>query len=86
MKPNETRTALLAWCRAVGEPLPVVRKGSPEWWDWRAWRKSHGLGVAFMDTAPTFTVPALNPPTDDQLLTAAHPNTRGYRARKDIDG
>ena len=57
--------------------LPVLKKGSSEWWAWYGWRKRRGLSVALMDERPTWTVPTEMPPEDiDAALAESGPASK----------
>ena len=44
--------------------LPIIHAGTMEWDAWRHWRKDHGLGVVYMDSVGSITVPMELPPAN----------------------
>lgn len=65
----ELSNKIIALCYQIGEPLPVVKKGTPAFAAWEKWRLDNDLSADMMNKLGKATVPVEYPPDDiDTLL------------------
>lgn len=77
---NEKLIALAERNHKLEHGLPVVKKGSDEWNQWRAFYKIHNISTSFMDARSEWTVPSVYPPSDidTALSKVSEGKTRRY--------